>query len=58
MQKQRKLTKTKTESSGYDFGGKSENFRGFQVFNFALYLNLKTWKSQKVFCDYKFWQFL
>ena len=33
---------------------KNVNFRGFRVFDFALYLKSKTWKLRKVFVYFKF----
>ena len=33
---------------------KNVNFQGFRVFDFALYLKLKSLKSQKVFVHFKF----
>ena len=36
---------------------KDNNFRGFRVFNFALYLKSKTWKPRKVFIYFKFLSF-
>ena len=32
---------------------KNANFRGFRVFDFAVYLKSKTWKSRKVFIYFK-----
>ena len=50
----KKLTKTKTEMSGYAFRRKSENFRGFRVFDFALYPKSETRKSRKLLFYFKF----
>ena len=36
---------------------KNVNFRGFQVFDFALYLKSKTWKPQKLFVYFNFLSF-
>ena len=47
-------TETKTEMLTYGFKRKSTNFWGFQVFNFALYPKLKTWKSWKSW--EKYWE--
>ena len=39
------------------FEKKNADFRGFRVFNFALYLKSKTWKTRKIFVYFKFLSF-
>ena len=41
----------------YGLRRKNANFRGFQVFGFALYLKSKIWKPRKVFIYFKFLSF-
>ena len=50
--------KYKTLTLGCGLRRKNAHFRGFQVFNFALGLKLKTWKPWKVFIYFNFLSFL
>ena len=54
MQKRQKIYRDKNLKVKYAFIKKSENFRVFRVFNFALYPKSKTRESRKVFFCIKF----